>query len=415
MKELRDLFANKAELNEKRKQLKAKALEKREDISTEDLDAAIAEIKEIDDKLKEIETKISEAREAEASKEQDASEEDVEQENKDKKKEERIMKNTINYNENMKREEIFETREYATAFFKRLQGKGLDEQEQKIMDRAMNSGNGSVGAAIPTQTMDMIIGQFSEGSGLLSDIEILHIPELISIPKEGVVNDANWIAETASSTDGDDKLTNISLAAHKLIKTVSISAHVSVMSISAFEKWLVNNLTKKMRAALSNAIVNGTGSGQPTGIEKSTFTEDKNLVSVTTLSEDALVDAEALMDEDLVANAKFYMNRKMFAAVRKLKDSNKRPLFERLVEDGARGNLIGYPVKLDKYVPANTIYMADAKAAYVMNFAKDIEIANSKEAEFRSGNTVYRSLALVDGKPTEVAGALVKISVTTAE
>ncbi|MGN1200862.1 MAG: phage major capsid protein [Candidatus Caccovivens sp.] len=415
MKELRDLFANKSELNEKRKQLKAKALEKREDVSAEELDAAIAEIKEIDEKLKEIETKISEAREAEASKEQDASEEDVEQENKDNQKEERIMKNTINYNENMKREEIFETREYATAFFKRLQGKALDEKEIKIMDRAMSSGNGSVGAAIPTQTMDMIIGQFSEGSGLLSDIEILHIPELISIPKEDVVNDANWIAETAESTDGDDTLTNIALAAYKLIRTVSISAHVSAMSISAFEKWLVNNLTKKMRAALSNAIVNGTGSGQPTGIEKSTFTKDVNLVEVTTLSEDALVDAEALMDEDLVANAKFYMNRKMFAAVRKLKDSNKRPLFERLVEDGARGNLIGYPVKLDKYVPANTIYMADAKSAYVMNFAKDIEIANSKEAGFRSGNTVYRSLALVDGKPTEVAGALVKISVTTAE
>lgn len=421
LKELRDLFENKQKLNEKRKELKAKALEKREDEqSMAEIDEALAEIEQIDQKLQEIQNKINEIKSADSEevKRQELEDEEVDEEEKqnDTKKEERIMKNTIKYNEQMTREEIFETREYANAFYKRLQGKSLDDQERKIMERAViNSGTGSAGAAIPTQTMDMIIGQFSEGSGLLSDIDIMHIPELISIPKEDVVSDANWVAETSDATDGDDKLTSISLAAYKLIRTVSISAHVSAMSISAFEKWLVNNLTKKMRAALSKAIVSGTGSGQPTGIEKSTFTENKNLVTVTTLSEDALVDAEALMDEDLVGNAKFYMNRKMFAAVRKLKDSNKRPLFERLVEDGARGNLIGYPVKLDKYVPDNVIYMADAKSAYVMNFSKDVEIANSKEAGFRSGNTVYRSLALVDGKPTDVAGALVKILVSSSQ
>ena len=38
LKELRDLFADKKALNEKRKSLKAKALEKREEISMEELD-----------------------------------------------------------------------------------------------------------------------------------------------------------------------------------------------------------------------------------------------------------------------------------------------------------------------------------------------------------------------------------------
>ena len=75
---------------------------------------------------------------------------------------------------------------------------------------------------------------------------------------------------------------------------------------------------------------------------------------------------------------------------------------------------MGYPVRLDKNVADNEIYFGDWKAAYVMNFAKNIEFASSQEAGFMSGATIYRGLALVDGKPTEVPGAMVKVKKASA-
>ena len=44
-----------------------------------------------------------------------------------------------------------------------------------------------------------------------------------------------------------------------------------------------------------------------------------------------------------------------------------------------------------------------------MNFAKPIEVTSSTEAGFMSGSTIYRGLALVDGKPTNAKGAIAKI------
>ena len=324
----------------------------------------------------------------------------------------------LHYNDSMTREEVRETAEYRSAFIKRLQGKELNEDEK----RSMTSASSSVGAAIPTKTMDMIIGQLTEKSTLLNDVTVLNIPELLSIPKENVTNDASWVQEDADSTNSDDTLTNIALSAYKLIRTIKITAKVSAMSVDAFETWIVSTMTKKMTKAIENAIINGTGTNQPTGINSGitwvkTAGNTQNCIekaSGSTFGYDDFVDAESLLEEDYLPNAVYYMNRKTLAVVRKLKDDNKRPLFERAIEDGFRGTLNGLPVKLSKHVPANTIFVGDLKSGYILNFSAPIEFATSKEAGFMSGATVYRSMALLDGKPTKVDNAIVKLCVAAA-
>ncbi len=103
------------------------------------------------------------------------------------------------------------------------------------------------------------------------------------------------------------------------------------------------------------------------------------------------------------------MNRKTKAIIAKLKDEQKRPLFERAVENGFVGILLGYPVRLDKNVSDGEAYFGDWESAYVMNFSKNVTIDSSDQAGFMSASTVYRGYALVDGKPTDVEGAMVKI------
>lgn len=394
IEELRDINLDIEELTKRKDEIKKKALEHRSTATGEqagkEADAAIAEVRKINDEIEKLETRKKEIAET-------------------AKGEERTMDNNmLHFNDKMERSEVLGTAEYRSAFFKRMQGRDLNDDEKRSITSAAASG----GAAIPTQTMDEILGQMTENPTLLNLVTVYNIPELISLPKENVTGDASWVAEDADSTNSDDTLTNISLSAHKLIRTVKVTAKLATMSVNAFEAWIVNTLVKKMRAGIENAIINGTGANQPTGLESVSWgiANSVTVGAAATLGYDDLVDAEALVGEDYINSAVWVMNRKTLAIVKKLKDENKKPLFERILEDGFRGAILGYPVRTSKYVADNDVYFGDFKAGYVFNFAKNVELATSQEAGFMSGATVYRSLALCDGKPTGVAGAIVKIT-----
>lgn len=329
---------------------------------------------------------------------------------KNKNQEERrgIMNDTVlHFKEGMERTEILATAEYRSAFFKQLQGKELGDEEK----RAMTSASSSAGAAIPTQTMNMIIGQIKESTSLLGLITVTNIEGLTSFPVENVVNDAAWTAEGADSTPSNDTLKPLVLAAYTLIKTIKISAQVKRMAVDAFELWIVEALVRKLRAACDKAVISGTGSNQPTGLDAQAWNTENSVTvaSGATVTYDNIVDLEALVGEGFIPNAVWVFNRKMKATVLKLKDDQKRPIFERAVEDGFVGTLLGYPVRLDANVKDGEMYFGDWKSGYVMNFAQPITIESSAEAGFMSGSTVYRGMALVDGKPTRVKNALVKL------
>ena len=389
---LRNLDLDIEKLKERKEEIKKMAREHRDTITSEEVDKAAAEVREINAKISLLEEQKTR----------------FQNQNNNNQEGARTMSDILKFREDMPREELFSTAEYRSAFFKRLQGKKLNEDEQRAMTSAINSG----GAAIPTQTMDEIIGQFTESPTLIGLVTVLNIPELLSLPKENVTNDASWVAEGSSGTIVDDTLTSISLSAHKLLRFVKVTAKLSAMSISAFEAWVVNTLVKKMRAAIENAIINGSGTGQPAGLESLEWGENNSVTvaAAASLSYDHFVDAEALVGEGYINNAVWVMNRKTLAAVKKLKDDQKRPLFERMVEDGFRGSIIGYPVRVSKYVADGDIYFGDWKSAYVFNFTKAVELRTSEEAGFMDGGTVYRALALCDGKPTGVDGAMVKIT-----
>ena len=48
------------------------------------------------------------------------------------------------------------------------------------------------------------------------------------------------------------------------------------------------------------------------------------------------------------------------------------------------------------------IIFGDLKEGYAFNFGQDITIARDESVGFRTGSTVFRGMALGDGKPTGV-------------
>ena len=277
--------------------------------------------------------------------------------------------------------------EYREAYLMNLQGKELNAEQRAAVNGA---------AAVPTQTLNQIF-RYLEESPILSRIDLTHIPGNVVLPVENAVAAAAWVAVGAAATDSEDSITSISLGAHKLIKTLEITADIEAMAVSAFEAWIVAKLGEKMEAALDNAVFNGTGSGQPTGILKTIATNTGTFTKAKATYAD-LVKIIGSLPSGPAKHAVFAMPRTLFFSdVIGIEDKNGQPVVHADVESPAKYNVLGYHVVLDDNIPADTILFGDFKA-YKMNLAKAPVISSDDSVAFRTGSRVYRALALADGK-----------------
>jgi HK97 family phage major capsid protein len=276
--------------------------------------------------------------------------------------------------------------EYREAYLMNLQGRELNAEQRAAV---------SASAAVPTQTLNKIFG-YLEDSPILSRIDMSYIPGNVVLPVESSVAAAAWVAMGTAATDSADAVTSISLGAHKLIKTLEITADIEAMAIDAFEGWIVSKLGEKIEAALDAAVFNGTGTNQPTGImtavsQTGTFTKAKAKYS-------DLVAIIAALPSGPAKNAAFAMPRKLFFTdVIGIEDQQGQPVVHADVESPAKYNVLGYHVILDDNIPVDTILFGDFKA-YKMNIAKAPVISSDDSVAFRTGSRVYRALALADGK-----------------
>lgn len=309
--------------------------------------------------------------------------------------------------EGMERDAILSTQEYRSAYLKRLLGRDLSDVERRALTTAANS----AGAAVPTKTLNLIIDKMRQTSALFPRINVSYVPGNLSLVVANAKNAAAWKAEGTDGTPADDTVVNINLAGYELIKLVEISAAAQTMTIDAFEAYIASEIGRQMAIAVENAILNGTGSGEPTGILTGITWDAANSTTWASggnVGYDNIVDGLALLPTVYHNDAVFVMNRKtLFGGIRKIKATDGMPIFTYNPQDRAAMTLLGYPVILDDYVPDDTILLGDF-GYYYWNFAQAPTIETSREAGFRSGKVVYRGLAVADGKPA-LAEAFVKI------
>lgn len=297
-------------------------------------------------------------------------------------------------NEIKMEENILETKEYRSAFLKRLMGVKLNELEERAMTTAENS----VGSTVPTTTVNRIEELLRQTSALYPHVTVLNVPGYLSIPKELVTNDASWVAEGTASTDVNDTTTSVTFSAYKLIRTIAITAEVQTMSIDAFESYIVKKLADKMAKGIENAILNGTGSGQPKGILAETYNATNSISYTTSMGYDNFADLMGLLKSGYKPGAKFTVNSKtLWGQIAKIKDGEDRPLFIPDVRDGFAGRILGMPVIENEYMPDDKVLLGNF-SKYTINFNRGIDIATDTSVEFRKADKVYRSMALLDGK-----------------
>jgi HK97 family phage major capsid protein len=309
------------------------------------------------------------------------------------------------------RETVASAPEYRSGYLKRLQGKPLTEIEQ----RALTTGIGSAGAAVPTTTLDMVLVKLRQFSILYPLIKVSFIPGNLNLVVQNALNSASWKAEGAPGTPVDDTVNTVNLTGFELIKLVQISAAADSMTIDAFEEYIASELARQMSIAIESAIVNGTGAGQATGIIPGVVWDasNSNTYSKTEgIGYDDLVGGRALLGPLYRKNAIWVFNSAAEAQVMLIKDNYGRPIFTADPAGGFPGKILGNSYIVNDYVPVDT-FLFGCFDYYYMNFSKSPTIDVSREAAFTSGMLTYRSLTVADGKPA-LSEAFAKLTRATA-
>ena len=345
--------------------------EKRDALGNDELEARITEMEAIQ---KEIES-----RRAAAAEEARKAEEAARMDGKPIIEEERKMSFEVN------------TPEYRDLFLRNLQGKELNAEERA----ALSHGD----YAIPQETANKIWGKL-ELYPILNAIDVMHIPGTVVLPVEGTVNNAAVVAMGNAATDSADALAKVNLGIYKIIKTIEITADVAAMAVPAFEDWLVDRLANKLFRKIADLVIVGTGTGELTGLAAITaMTTDYTSTGVTY---DDLLAIVAELPSEYLPNASFVMSRQNFwQGVKALNSSSDVRVVNTDVGSPAAYNVLGFPVIIDDNASTD-IYFGDLKEGYVLNFGKDVAVDRDESVGFRTGSTVFRGMALCDGKPTGV-------------
>lgn len=336
--------------------------------------------------------------------------------------EEKAMFNPITASLEASRNTVTDTHntpEYRTAFYKTLMGRELTDAESRAFAAAQAEKRAdafntlsSSAAVVPTTTLNEVVKQARGVNGLFHEVRLFAVPNNLSVPVGTPGDAASWHTEGAPVERKDVTTASVAFTGRELIKILSMSAAVKRMDVSAFERYITDELKSCIADAIGAAIVSGTGSGQPTGILSGVTWNNKNRIQTAALNADSLLAAAALLPAGYAAGAKFAMSTAtLFGTVYPLKDGDGRFFFTDPESGGVR-RLFGFETVLDDNIPAGTILFGNFRY-YGVNIPQGVAIEVSRASGFASGLIDYRALCIADGKPI-VPGAFVKVEVQAA-
>ena len=329
----------------------------------------------------------------------------------------------MNQGENLTAENVLDSKEYRTAFYKNLLGQKMDEQEkrafslglevsEKRTDAYNTSGDSGTTAVLPTSTLNEIVKKARTMGGLMAECRAFNMPTKVSIPVATPGTAASWHTEGSKVDSEKASLAAVSFDGYEIIKVFSISAKVRRMSIPAFESYLVEELTACVMSTIEAALVNGTGSGQGTGLESGITWgagNKKEIGKSASFTYADVVDTVALLGRGYAQGAKWAMNNKtLYSVFYGMTDENGRPVFISDPKEENIGKLLGFEVVIDDNIADNTAYFGNYSRYLGYNLPEGVLVEASRESSFKEGLIDYRALAIADTKPI-VTEAFVKL------
>jgi HK97 family phage major capsid protein len=197
-----------------------------------------------------------------------------------------------------------------------------------------------------------------------------------------------------------------------------VSFEVSVVTLGIFETTIINNIAEAMTKALEQAIISGTGVGQPKGVLAETPEAGQN-ITVEKADYETLVSAEAALPLAYDNGAVWCMTKKTFMAFVGMVDGNGQPIAR--VNYGVAGrperSLLGRTVVLNDYMPSlgaaggSVVAFLFNFSDYLLNMNYNMTVKRYEDND--TDDQVTKAILLADGKVID-KNSLVTLTQKTA-
>lgn len=314
-----------------------------------------------------------------------------------------VVGTTIDSTTNVITDDLYNTVEYRKAFMNHvIKGEAIPGEFKNSNEVSKTT---DIGAVIPTQVLEKIVEKIESVGGILSLVTRTSYKGGVSIPTSSVKPVASWVGEGQGSDKQKKTLGQITFAYHKLRCAVAVSLETDTVSLAIFEATLIRNVAEAMLKAIEEAIIKGTGEGQPKGILKETPVEGQE-VEISELNYDALIEVEGALPLEYEENAVYAMTKKTFMRYQGMKDADGQPIAR--VNYGIGGKpertLLGRSVLLMNYIDTFSSELETGKIfAFIFNFSDyvlntNLQMGIKKYEDNETDDIVNKSVMLVDGK-----------------
>lgn len=363
--------------------------------SIDNLDELETELRDINEKVTQIETRERLAKEAGAINNGSTNAQTV---------------TTFNGNTNPENrsEEQLET-EYRNAFMNYvLRGEAIPSELREVAKTT------DVGPLIPQTVLNRIIEKLTASGMILPLVTRTSVKGGVTVPVSSIKPVATWVAEGAGSDKQKKTVTGgVTFAYHKLRCAVAVTLEADVIALPLFEQTLVNNIVEAMTIALEQAIISGNGVGKPKGITTETPVTGQSL-DIAKLDYSALIDAESALPLSYEQGAVYLMTKPTFLAYQGMVDENGQPIAR--VTQGIGGSpertLLGRRVVLCEYLPNFATATEGDIFAILFNFKDYVlntnyQMSVKKYEDNETDDLVTKAILVADGKVIDKSSLVV--------
>ena len=251
--------------------------------------------------------------------------------------------------------------------------------DQGIQNAAAVGTGAAGGYTIPPAFRQIMVETMKAYGVMLTESEVINTDTGASLPwptNDDTGNVGAILSENTQVTEQDVAFGTASLDAYMFTSKL-VRASIQFLNDSPnSERWLARKLGERIGRILSQMATVGTGTAQPDGIMVSAgigVTGAGSLATTSGISYDNLVDLQESLDPAYGSdpNCKWMMHQSMRKAVRKIKDTTGRPIWEPSLQAGAPDVLLGRAALVNNdmaTVAQNSLSLGygNIRAAYVL-------------------------------------------------
>jgi len=271
----------------------------------------------------------------------------------------------------------------------------------------------STGAPVPTSFYNEIVKVARLVNPLLDYATVINTAsgENLQIPSQSGFSTATIVGQGSSIGTSEPTFNAFTtLSAYKFSALAQLSRELVLDAGVDIVGFLADQFGNAFGNAIGNKLVNGTGTVEPTGFLPVAGTGVTGSTGVSgAFTADNIVDLVYSLDGALRNKPSFALlaNSTSIAAMRKLKDSYGRYLFDIGLGQDKRDLVLGVPVIETPAMPnpavgANSVAVGDLKSLYIRN-AGGLQVDRSDDYAFGNDLATWRATWRIDGALVQTA------------